>query len=386
MADKHSSPGSGISRRGREAEELLAQAFEQAGWRVSRQQPDRQGHRPDFLVRRPAASYAVKLKLAAEGRSDRLIPLWSQSYIQAARVAGEHVPLAVVAAPKIAPRVARNVLDFAERYAPNAAVGVIDLVGLRLFRGPHLEDLNALVSSAPGLRWRVPGDRAHLFSDLNQWMLKVLLAPELPPELLSAPRGNYQNASQLAGAARVSVMSAFRFLQLLRRQGYLHESAPHFRLVRRDDLFKGWQASALRSYNEAPMRFLLPGRDPGIGIRQLLKGNRACMALFAAAEELGFGHVGGVPSYLYVRRLAVDLSAWKNVVLAEAHEVPDLIVRQAPAPESVFRGMVRPRGLASCDILQVWLDVGGHPSRGQEQADFIRQGVLGPVLRGDHRG
>ena len=52
-------------------------------------------------------------------------------------------------------------------------------------------------------------------------MRKVLLAPELPDALLNAPRGQYRNASQLAGAAHVSVMSAFRLVQQLQEGGYL---------------------------------------------------------------------------------------------------------------------------------------------------------------------
>lgn len=79
-------------------------------------------------------------------------------------------------------------------------------------------------------------ESGQFFSDLNPWMLKVLLAPELPEALLSAPRGQYRNASQLARAANVSVMSAFRFVRQLQREGYLHESAPNLNLVRREDL------------------------------------------------------------------------------------------------------------------------------------------------------
>ncbi len=367
------------------AEQLLAQVFQKAGWRVLRQPSRRQGSHPDLVVRRQAASYAVELKVGAEGRSDRLIPLWSQAYLQAARMAGEHVPLAVVAAPKIPPRVAQHILDFAEQYAPHAAAGIIDLAGLRLFRGPYLENLNALASSKPLLQ-RASRDQAHLFSDLNQWLLKVLLAPELPSELISAPRGCYRNASQLAHGASVSVMSAFRFVHQLQHQGYLHESSAHLKLVRREDLFRRWQASALRSVKEVPMRFLLRGSNSGAKVQEMLNGDRACLALFAAADALGFGLVEGVPPHIYVRRLPVDLSAWKNIAPAEPGEAPDVIVRQAPSPRSVFRGLVRPRGLASSDILQVWLDVGGHPSRGQEQAEFIRQRVLEPLMQVDQRG
>lgn len=381
------SPKSDAMRRHAEAEALLGEAFKQAGWRVSRHPAGRPGDRPDFVVRRPGASYVVELKVGAEGRSDRLIPLWSQACLQAARAAGAHAPLAVVAAPHIASRVADHILKFAEQYAPDAAAGVIDFAGFRLFRGPHLEPLNADVSPKPALDSRVPKEQQNLFSDLNQWMLKVLLAPELPDELLSAPRGQYRNASQLARAANVSVMSSFRFVQQLRREGYLHESSTYLNLVRREDLFRRWQASALRRVNEAPLRFLLRGSDSRAPLQRMLDTGRACLALFAAADALGFGFVHGLPPYVYVRRLGpASLSAWKNLVPVAPGEPPDVIVRQAPSPESVFRGAVRPRGVASCDVLQVWLDVSAHPSRGEEQADLIRKRVLNPVIQGSERG
>ncbi len=156
-------------------------------------------------------------------------------------------------------------------------------------------------------------DSGALFSDLNQWMLKVLLAPELPDALLASPRGQYRNASQLARAANVSVMSAFRFVQLLEREGYLHEAASSLRLVRREDLFNRWQALSARSPREVPMRFLLPG-DRKDQLRRMLGSGRACLALFAAADALRLGFVSGVPPYVYVQRIQpANLAAWKNL-------------------------------------------------------------------------
>jgi len=58
------------------------------------------------------------------------------------------------------------------------------------------------------------------FFDLNQWILKILLSKEIPESMLFAPRGRYGNASQLAAAARVSVMSAFRFVRQLSEEGF----------------------------------------------------------------------------------------------------------------------------------------------------------------------
>jgi len=214
-------------------------------------------------------------------------------------------------------------------------------------------------------------------------MLKVLLAPEIPDELLSAPRGRYRNASQLARAANVSVMSAFRLVQQLQRDGYLHESDPYLNLVRREDLFRRWQAvAALRPVNEIPMRFLLRG-DPQAELRRILQSGRACLGLFAAADALNLGFVRGVPPYVYVQRLKpANMAAWKNIVPAAPEEPPDLILRQAPSLQSIFRGIVRPCGMAACDIIQVWLDVSAHASRGEEQADLIRSRVLDAVIKG----
>jgi hypothetical protein len=367
--------------RGEHAEVLVADAFERAGWRVERRDPRSSRLSPDLRVSRRGIAYAVRIKAGPEGRPDRLVPLLAQAVIEAGRVAGRSaVPLAVVAAPRIAPRAAAQIVRFADDYAPDAAFGVVDFEGLRLFKGPQLEALNAEPAHRPSARAGRPRPSAPLFSDLNQWMLKVLLAPELPVSLLSAPRGRYRNASELARAARVSVMSAFRFVQQLQLHGYLHELAPFLRLVRRADLLERWQASAQRSGKELPARFVLPG-GARAQLRRILGGGRACLALFAAADALKLGFVEGLPPYVYVQRFGrASLSDWKGLRLCEPGEVPGLILRAAPAPQSVFRGIVRPEGMAACDVLQVWLDVGSHPSRGREQADLIRKRVLQRVL------
>ena len=130
---------------------------------------------------------------------------------------------------------------------------------------------------------------------------------------------------------------------------------------------------------KAPMRYVLKG-DPQAQLRKVLNG-RAVLALFAAAEALKLGFVEGVPPYVYVERVQPsNLSAWKNLRQCEPGERPDLILRQAPAPQSIFRALVLPNQMPACDVLQVWVDVSSHPSRGREQADLIRKRVLGKVI------
>jgi hypothetical protein len=370
------------AQRWRVAADQLAIILENEGWQVKGIARHGQSER-DFRVRRGQVEYSVELKAASEGRADRLIPLFAQAALQlmhGGRGSKNPSRLAVVSAPRIPRRAAEQVLEFASKYAPDVAVGLFDFEGLRRFRGPGLEDLDG----DPGLRRAGAHSGAlresrHLFSDLNQWMLKVLLAPELPEDLLSAPRGLYRNASELAEAAQVSVMSAFRFVQQLQDEGYLHESSPSLALVRREQLFERWQAANDRPCREAQMRFVLPGR-PRAELGKLLENGRACLALFAAADALHLGFVRGVPPHVYVERLQPSsLAAWKNLRPCDPGESPDVLLRQPLAPKSVFRGMVRTA--ASCDVLQVWLDVASHPSRGREQADLIRQRVLDPLIR-----
>jgi len=368
--------------RERSAESLLTDLFKKAGWQV-RPHFSHDDARCDLVVNRKGIEYAVEIKAAPEGRADRLVPLFAQAALQAAHSAAQSAaPLAVVAAPRVPRRAAEQVIAFAQRYAPDVAAGVIDFEGFAMFRGPHLEELSAEGKELPASVRQSVRESSALFSDLNQWMLKVLLAPELPEAVLSAPRGQYRNASQLARAANVSVMSAFRFVRQLEREGYLHESASHLQLVRREDLFGRWRALSFRSPREVPMRFLLPG-DPQAQLRPMLASGRACLALFAAADALRLGFVSGVPPYVYVQRIRpANVAAWKNLRACSPGEPPDLIIRQAPAPQSVFRALVRPEGMAACDVLQVWVDVAAHPSRGREQADAIRKRVLRRVIEG----
>jgi len=274
---------------------------------------------------------------------------------------------------------------------------VVDLEGLRLFAGLGLEWLSS--SRRPQSELRAPNVRARapqLFSDLNKWMLKVLLAPRIPEVYLSAPRGRYQGASQLAEAAGVSVMSAFRFVEEFSKEGFLEPGGGVLRLVRVRELLNRWVAASQPRILEIPMRWVLHrGKkalwnavrsyqsDEAIASADQLSSPRPrlCLGLFAAAEALGIGFVHGVKPYLYLERL--NAAVLKDLGLsgnAEEEEEADLYVRIPGNRESAFRGVVRKDGVPVSDILQVWLDVSQHPSRGKEQADLIWRRILSPAL------
>ncbi|TBR36472.1 MULTISPECIES: hypothetical protein [Dyella] len=364
------------------AVENLAKQFRAFGWSVDEEPGD--GHpRPDLIAAKGALRYVVELKSAPEARSDRVIALLSQAILQSRRYAEDwngH-PLAVIHVKQLSPLLRQKVEQFHRDYASQSAIALVSDTDGSYFIAPGLDAFN---SKPPRNEIREKGIKprraSELFSDLNQWMLKVMLAPEVPEHLLRAPRNDYGSVKELADAADVSAMSASRFIQRLREEGFLDESGGLFRLVRRRELFRRWQSAAMRSSPEWRMSFLVPA-----GIRKLHQAAEslgACVGVFAAADMLKLGHVSGAPPVLYMQRLQAPPSYWTGLVPSKPGEEAQLILKQAPAPQSLFRAAVRIDEVMVSDVIQIWLDASANPARGMEQADFLKHGVLSQVLEG----
>jgi hypothetical protein len=233
-------------------------------------------------------------------------------------------------------------------------------------------------------------------------MLKVLLAPGIPERLIRAPRQRIGGVSDLARVAEVSLMSASRCVNLLRAEGFLDQSR-ELRLVNVESLLHRWQAANRRPGREVPMRWAIPGGAErqlsealGEYMRKLASEERAprgrlldrraqrprvCLGLFAGADALGFEFVRGVAPHVYLE--ALDEWALKSLGLLPAGpgQRADVLVRVPAFRESVFRAAVVHDGIPVCDIVQVWLDVSGHPARGASQAQEIWRRVLVPLWR-----
>jgi len=242
---------------------------------------------------------------------------------------------------------------------------------------------------------KLPG----LFSDLNQWLLKILVAQALPNSLISVPRGEFLNASRLAAAADVSVMTATRFVQRLTTEGFLDKERDRLEIVRLGELLDEWSSANRHAGREIPARWII--RKDVEQLQESLaaytdeqedlsrsdrassgsNSNRCCLGLFAAADLLGFGFVRGVPPHLYVETIEPDLLRRLGLAVDDGSGgSPDVYLRIPTHAESVFRAATRVDGAPVCDVLQVWLDTSSYPARGREQADVIRKRVLGPLF------
>jgi hypothetical protein len=394
----------------REFESLLADLFRRARWRVREQFPADRG--ADLIADSGEKKFIVELKRSPEGRRDRLVPLLSQAILQAQAAARQFsepvIPLAVVASRRIPESVAAEIKQFALSHAPDVGIGLIDSEGFRVFHGFGLERFNSERLASSQLRLPLQNElSSYLFSDLNQWMLKILIGASIPDSFLSVPHGQYQSGRQLARAANVSVMSAARLIRQLASERFLDGRKGSLRLVRIEELMRRWQAANFGNAREIPARWIIPSdidqllsavrsysssmdakesqpQRPKAG-RLMQSVPRICLALFAAAEQLGFKFVHGVAPHLYLERLDADALRQLGLSIESAAERPDVYIRVPENKEAVFRPVVRHDGVPLSDILQVWLDVSNHPARGKEQAEQIWKRLLAPSILKGHR-
>jgi len=369
----------------------LRSALERAGW-----EPDR---RPDLVLRKGPRVIAVELK-ASPGRARRaaLRGQLADAVLQSRASAqdSDAEPLAVLAAPSISDEIASELANYIDRVAPGIAWGLLDERGRFELHGESLDDLRppeqqALFHPRPPQ----PQPVHNPFSDLGQWMLKVLLAGRVPESWLSAPRHRIRGVADLAKIARVSPASASRFLAALDAEGYLANPAEELRLVRVGALLLAWQRSLQLPMERRYVRFLLPSDEPYRHLQKVLadrapqrdlfavassasiaarvgpKGKRACLGLFAACRALGVGFVRGAPIHLLCEDSSPGFLEELELAPVDHRVESELIVVRPRFPEAVFRGCVLVDGAPVADILQCWLDVSFHAARGEEQADEI---------------
>ncbi|VWC78660.1 hypothetical protein BLA39750_01036 [Burkholderia lata] len=326
--------------------------------------------------------YLAVLKAFKDGRADRVTGSFAQAVLEARKHAKKHCsmrPAILIWAANLSPSLINRISVFHEEYGNGEPFAVLSGDGRRYVKFPGLE-IDDAEDAPPHSFSRGHSSQPRLaFSDLNQWMLKLLLATDIanPELLISAQPTRYRSATDLANAADVSLMTATRLVNALKEEGFL-QSGPHLTVVQRRKLAKRWKTEYQRPALAVSMKFLRPG-DVDVQVHKWAKKHGAAMGLFSAANLLGFGHVHGVPPTLWVPDLATAVHA-KELRRAKAGEPPDLILQQPSFPQSVARGAVYRDGVQVTDIIQTWLDVSSHPTRGVEQAEELEHGILAKVV------
>ena len=335
--------------------------------------------RPDFRARIGDRDVIIKVKAASLSVVEDVLARFSLGALQArcSAAAFGALPMVAVVVPALGKKVERAVVAFMAEHAPDVGWALVDRAGnarvVVTALGLDLERRFARVDkSQPG---RVS---VRLFSDLNRWLLKVLLLAEVSDKLWGGPRWPILSGHDLGQAAGVSPEMVRRFLNAFEQQDLLRQTPQGLHLVRRSALLDLWRADEALDVR------------PGIPVRQVVGSGSA-----PAQDQLGssFGDTTAIAGFEACRLLGVlhatvprPTEAHALVPIGEIMErfgfeectSYDAEMRLIPTryPKSIQRGAVRHGGMLVVDAFQASLDVLRHPARGQEQSEYLLKEVL----------
>lgn len=299
------------------------------------------------------------------------------SVLQARQQRGSAVLVPLLVLERLGPKIKQAVRQFMAANAPDCAWGLVDKSGAARIVIPVLnvdvDEPGGMVQTSWPRR-----QSARLFSDLNQWMLKILLLADVPPSLWGGPRQQVATPTELHRVAGVSVEKAHQFFRAFEHIGLVRQTSHGLTVVRRKALAEMWlNEERSRSVVRMPVRWIFgePSELREVFSKKDSPGEFAICG-FEACRALGVLHAPVANREVYASgdpeaALAIwDLEACDE---RDAH----FYLRRAPSVKSIMRGRVLDAGLPVVDVLQAALDVCNHPARGAEQAEYILDHVLG---------
>ncbi len=265
-----------------------------------------------------------------------------------------------------------------DRFLPGFAWGVIDKSGrIRMVAQELGIDIN-IDSPLPRSSSQKSLHKDQLrFSDLNRWMMKILLLSEVDDSLWCGSRQAFFAPNQLQHVAGVSLDKAYKFISMLEKNNFLRRSPNGLKLIRKRELIDLWfSEEKIRQARRIHVRNIL-GSKPDIHALASFSSGDAIGALggFSACKALDVLHasVGSIEVHIAI---PVDeyLDRFNLEACDQGSAQLNLIVSKNG--KSIFRGAVERDGMRVVDIFQAALDVINHPARGLEQAEHIVELIL----------
>lgn len=375
----------------------------------------RHGPRFDFLVRRGRRQFAVEMK-AARGLADWLFHWVARPILmlQAVHRLRGWEPLLGIYVDRLEPRAVQRFKAQARVYAPELWWILADAKGSVVSHLPdgdeeriqslpmqgeiRFDNRGGIVfASSPGVISRGSGSygggRATprlSFGDLDQWLIKVLVFAHSQAHLWGGPRGHVRNPLQLAKLAEVSPPLVYRWAAAMEVSGYLEERPRRVLSLRNPDgLLAEWRGRYRLDDNERiPCKPIFAQRvdEPYVkeflGLLRKMEGSAQSYALSGhqACRFYRARHSAARSIHLYVRENPAVLMEALQLAPDPSPAAP-IVLLLAKHRRSVFGGAARIDGVVVCDVLQVYLDLYHLHDRGREQADFLYDRVVEPLLR-----
>ncbi len=336
---------------------------------------------PDLALRAGERRLLVELKLVRGPRIPEVEGQLARASLRLRAHAGDQdvLTIAVVGLSSFGSKLLNAIRSFMDEFAPGVGWGLMGECGRAVFRIPGLDLEWEREASLPEPRRRKAerGDR-QLFTDLNRWMLKVLLLENASNEFWGGPRQRPRHPTGLAKIALVSVAKAHNFAAAFEVKGFLRRSRHGLKLVRVQELLQSWLQSERNGFPKAvPVRALVPPLSREEPVLPPPAGEVAVLGGAFAALHRGLLRVGGHQLPLVHVRIPIG-RAIQDWQLEECEPRDAEIVLSRPLfPQSVFRGRVlRSNQLPLVDLWQIALDSISGTARGNEQAQYILERVL----------
>jgi len=342
----------------------------------------------DFLMSREGRSFAVEVKVAREF-ADWVFHWMARPILalQAAHRLKSWEPILAIYVGSIDLRIVRRFKGQIALYAPNLWWLVADAHGSLVAHLPsgdeeEIGDLYSPRSSYASAKLS--------FGDLDQWLLKVLLFARPQAAGWGGPRGPIRNLAQLAKLAAVSPPLVYRWAAAMERSGYLAKRMGRVPVLANLDALLGeWRGRyRVSDNNPIPCSSVFGEhadesfRDEFLNRLRHLSDSAPPCALTGhqACQLYRLKHSDARSIHLYYSGEPSVLMEELQLVRSD-NPVAPVVLLQPRHRRSVLGGVSRVDDVPVCDILQVYLDLYHLPDRGREQADFVHERILGPLIR-----
>jgi hypothetical protein len=358
--------------------------------------------RVDFIFRRGRRKYAVEVKRSRKMQLalSHLLPR-GILLLQAVKRLGGYIPIVAVVVEKLDQKDIRRMADFIQHFAPEVGWLLVDEYGGGAFKDsdkdqykvlPQLNRQPLMPGGSYELESPVSGYQKQLsFSDLDQWLLKVLLLgrPGIATDYWGGPQGLVENAFQLSKLAAVSPPVANSWVSAMESSGYLKRiGRKKLITLRPNALIEEWRGQYRFGDNRIlPYRSVYPVSEAEQYFDDLLEKMKSfdksiplAISGHQACRLLGIKHSSAKSIHLYSWGNVASVANSLGLVPAETINDADVFLVEPKYPKSVFGGRVVRGGIPICDILQCYLDLYNLPDRGREQADFIYENILSKIF------
>ncbi len=331
---------------------------------------------PDLVYHHMDGTIVIDVKSISAPRINDILGAFSRGAIQVKHAAGgaKVTPVVIVVATRVGPKAIGVLEQFVAQYLPEFGWGLVDESGTTRL---HVPGLDLDVSEKGESKKTTRHGNVRLFSDLNSWMLKILLLRQAPDGMWGGPREIVEHSTHLARVAGVSVGKAHNFTRTFKERGYVRTTRSALQIVRPRALMELWlQNENIRLDMRTSARSILGKPENSTNVVDTSKYDNCAVAGFAACRLHGVLHTVPPDTEIYVGTdVHAAMDAWdlEPTDPEQAH----VVIIERLHDESIMRGRVRQGALPVVDILQAALDVAPRPGRGHEQADYILTHVLG---------